>query len=247
VCRVLPVVWCGVSSGSQAPRRQKLVILGTGGTARDILDTVLDLNATGAGAGFDCVGFLDDNRAVWGSSLHGVPVLGPLRSARELSDCVFVNGIGSSGNFWRKGDIIAGTGIAIDRFATVIHPTASVSRSASIGRGVVILQHVSVTSNATIGDHVVVLPNSVVSHDDWIGDYTCVAGGVCISGNVRVGRSCYIGSRSALISGIEVGNGSLIGMGSVVLHDVEPNSVVVGNPARLLRRVTEHPSPSLAV
>ena len=165
-------------------------------------------------------------------------MLGPLSSARDLPDCLFVNGIGSPGNFWRKEAIIASTGLPVDRFATIVHPTASVSRTAQLGRGVVIFQHVTVTTNVSIGDHVTILPNSIVSHDDRIGDYTSIAGGVCISGSVHVGRSCYLGTRSALMSGIEIGDGSLVGMGSVVLHSVEPHSVVVGNPARLLRRAS---------
>ena len=221
-----------------AAGRQKLVILGTGGTCRDILDTVLDLNAAEGKTGFECIGFLDDDRALWGTEVQGVPVLGPLSSAAGMADCVFVNGIGSPGNFQRKAAIIAGTGLPLDRFATLVHPTASVSRSAQLGRGVVIFQHVTVTTNVRIGDHVTILPNTVISHDDWIGDYTSIAGGVCISGGVRVGRSCYLGTGSTLKPGIVIGDGSLVGMGSVVLHTVEPDCVVVGNPARLLRRAS---------
>ena len=221
-----------MSSGA----RQKLVILGTGGTCRDILDTVLDLNTAAGPTGFECIGFLDDHAALWGSEVQGLPVLGPLSSARDLPDCLFVNGIGSPGNFRRKEAIIASTGLSADRFATLVHPTASVSRTAQLGLGVVVFQHVSVTTNVRIGDHVTILPNSIVSHDDWIEDYTSIAGGVCISGSVHVGRSCYLGTGSALMSGIRIGDGALVGMGSVVLHSVEAHSVVVGNPARLLRR-----------
>jgi sugar O-acyltransferase (sialic acid O-acetyltransferase NeuD family) len=227
-----------MSFGSPTAGRRKLVILGTGGTSVDILDTVLDLATAGIGAGFECAGFLDDSRLLWGTTVQGVPVLGPLSLARDLPHCVFINGIGSAGNFGRKEQIVAGTGLPAERFVTIIHPTASVSRSARIGRGVAILQHVTVTVNVRIGDHVTILPNSVISHDDSIGDYTSIAGGVCISGNVHVGRSCYLGTGSTLISGIAIGDGSLVGMGSVVLHSVEPDSVVVGNPARLLRRAS---------
>jgi sugar O-acyltransferase (sialic acid O-acetyltransferase NeuD family) len=214
--------------------RHKLVILGTGGTCRDILDTVGDLNAA-AGPRFDCIGFLDDNAALWNSTIEGVPVLGPIATAAKMRDCLFVNGIGNPTNYARRQPILARTRLPLDRFATLIHPTASVSRTAHLGKGVVIFQHVTITSNVRIGNHVVILPNTVVSHDDQIGDFTCVAGGVKISGNVRVGRGCYLGTGCALIGGISVGDGALVGMGSVVLRDVEPNTVVAGNPARFVR------------
>jgi acetyltransferase-like isoleucine patch superfamily enzyme len=83
---------------------------------------------------------------------------------------------------------------------------------------------------------VIVLPNSVISHDDVIGDYTCIAGGVSISGGARIGHSCYLGTHSAIIENVELGAYCLVGMGSVVLESVEANSVVAGNPARLIRK-----------
>jgi sugar O-acyltransferase (sialic acid O-acetyltransferase NeuD family) len=213
-----------------------VVILGVGGNSVDILDTLHDLNDAAGHTRYECIGFLDDNEALWGSVRHGVKVLGPLASAAELSDCWFVNGIGTPENFLVKERIIAKAGIGAGRFLTVVHPTASVSRMATLGHGTVVFQNVTITSNVRIGEHVIILPNTVVSHDCQVGDYTCLAGGVCISGNVRVGRTCYLGTNSTIIGGIDIGEGSLVGMGSVVLADVPAGQVVVGNPARFLRQ-----------
>ena len=218
---------------------KKIIILGTGGNCVDILDTLLDINDARQEAIYECIGFLDDNRQNWGKKYFGVEVLGPLDSAARYPDCRFVNGIGSPRNFWRKGEIIATTGIPLERFETVVHPSASVSRMAHLGAGVVVFQHVTITSNVKIGNQVIILPNTIVSHDSVVGDYTSIAGGVCISGCVEVGPSCYLGTNSTLISYCKVGARSLIGMGSVVLKDVPENSVMVGNPARFLRKVVE--------
>jgi sugar O-acyltransferase (sialic acid O-acetyltransferase NeuD family) len=220
---------------------QRLIILGTGGNAVDIVDLVHDLNAVSAVPQFECAGFLDDNHTLWGTTLHGVPVLGPLAKAAELVEYYFINGIGSPSNFWRKDAILGGCGLSPERFVTLVHPSAVISRTASLGRGVVVFPHVTVCSNARIGDQVCVLPSSVVSHDVRIGDYSCVAGGVSISGGVDVGQRCYLGSGSTLIGGIHVHDGALVGMGSVVVRDVPPNAVVAGNPARFLRAVVPTP------
>jgi sugar O-acyltransferase (sialic acid O-acetyltransferase NeuD family) len=219
----------------------RIVILGTGGNSVDILDTVHDFNDASDRLAYDCVGFLDDNEVLWGSLRFGAKVLGPLVAAKDLDDCHFVNGIGAPTNYLKKAAIIAKTGLASDRFVTIVHPTASVSRTATLGRGTVVFQHATITSNVRIGDHVVILPNSVVSHDVVVGDYACIAGGACVSGGVRIGTACYIGTNSSIIGGVELGDGCLVGMGSVVLDDVPAGSVVVGNPARFLRRATGKP------
>lgn len=215
-----------------------LVILGTGGNCIDILDAVLELNDAAGERRWECLGFLDDDPARAGTLVHGLPVLGPLAHASALpADVLAVNGIGSPHSFRRKPDIIAATGLPPGRFATIVHPAASVSRFARLGEGTVVLQQATIASDAVVGRHVIVLPSSVISHDDLIGDYTCIAGGVNVSGNVTVGRCCYLGTGACLRGGVRVGDGALVGMGSVVLEDVPAATVVVGNPARRLREV----------
>lgn|SRR5690606_20579453 len=213
---------------------KKIVIFGTGGNCIDILDTIREINKVEES--YECIGFLDDNKEIWGKDIHGVPVLGPLVMAKELVDtCYFVNGIGSQKNFYKKKEIIAKSQVPLERYESIIHPTASVSDMAKIGKGVVILQNVTIASNVEIGNHVIILPNSVISHDDIIKDYTCITGGVCISGGVIVEESCYLGTNCSVIENIVIGKYSLIGMGSVVLDHVPENSVMVGCPAKLLR------------
>ena len=213
--------------------------MGTGGNCIDILDTIDEINLTCPArdgfVGYQCLGFLDDSPESWGKEICGLKVLGPLSAAAEFHGVSFVNGIGSQRNFTRKDAIIDRTGLPLERFERIVHPTASVSRMSTLGPGTVILQNVTVASNARIGAHVIVLPNSVISHDSVVGDYTCIAGGVCISGGVTIGPSCYLGTNSSIIEQVTIGDYSLVGMGSAVLRDVAAGSVVVGTPARFLR------------
>ena len=218
---------------------KKVVILGTGGNSVDILDTIDDINTAANGELLECIGFLDDDEALWDKAFHGTKILGPLLSARRFNECYFVNGIGSPANFRNKEAIITKTGIPKERFATIIHPSAVVSRTAQLGFGTVVFQHVTITSDASIGNHVIILPHAVISHNDVVGDYTCIATGVSISGGVRVGHSCYLGAGTTVIENIHIGDLCLAGMGSVILKDIPSNAVVVGNPARILRFIKE--------
>jgi sugar O-acyltransferase (sialic acid O-acetyltransferase NeuD family) len=210
----------------------KIMILGTGGTSKDILDIVKDLK-------YQCVGFLDDDKDKWGKFINGVEILGPLKNGINYKDTFFINGIGNPANFLQKGKIIQNTKLSLTKFITLIHPSASISGSAFLGSGTIVFQNVVISSNAKIGNHVVILPNSVIGHDNKIGDYTCIASGVCISGLVKVGKLCYLGTGSVIKEGTTIADRSLVGMGSVVLNNIEEESAYVGNPAKFLRKINK--------
>jgi sugar O-acyltransferase (sialic acid O-acetyltransferase NeuD family) len=226
-----------MKKGERRKTAKKILIFGTGGNCIDILDSIHEINTHVGWRKYAVMGFLDDDPAKRGKEIHGVPILGPLQAAREYGDCFFVNGIGSPASFRKKEKILSDLQIEPERYESIIHPTAVVSQFARIGQGTVVLQNAVIASDALVGNHVMVLPNTVISHDDVINDYTCIAGGVCISGEVHVGKSCYLGTNCSLIGRIKVGDHSLIGMGSVVLCDVPPQTVFVGNPAALLRKM----------
>ncbi len=54
-------------------------------------------------------------------------------------------------------------------------------------------------------------------------------------GDVIIGNDVWIGTGAIVLSGIELGDGAVVGAHSVVTKDVEPYSIVAGNPARLIR------------
>lgn len=213
---------------------KKVIIFGIGGTSIDILDVINDINESSK-TKLECIGFLDDEEEKVGEIIGNVKVLGSLNIAKDFKNTYFINGIGSPNNFFKKDEIIKKTSVSLDKFLTIIHPSATVSKTAQVGSGSVIFQNVTINSNVKIGNHIVVLPNSVISHNDSVGDYSCIASSATISGNVEIGKSCYIGANSSIKDSIKIGDYSLVGMGSVVLENVPPNSVYVGNPAKFLR------------
>lgn len=210
---------------------RSLILLGTGGSAHDVLDIIEAINAREAV--WTVTGFLDD--ALPPGSRHlGLEILGPLDSTDRFPDHWFINVIGSDKSYRQRPEILAATRLPTERFATLIHPAASVSSRANLGIGGYVNPGVVIAGGVTIGNHVTLGPGVIVGHDSAIEDFAILAPGAIVSGFVRVGRCAYIGTNATLRQRIHVGNQALVGMGAVVVKDVPPGSTVVGNPARVL-------------
>lgn len=54
---------------------------------------------------------------------------------------------------------------------------------------------------------------------------------------VHIGKNVWMGAGAIVLPGVTIGDNSIVGAGSVVTHDVEENTIVVGSPARVLRRI----------
>ncbi|MFJ7066218.1 acetyltransferase [Streptomyces sp. NPDC101115] len=215
--------------------RKKLVIIGAGGFARETAQAALT-------AGMHLVGHLDDDPALWGTKVDGVPVLGGTDRVHELRDASFVVCMGNPRDPASRARVVERLALPERRYTTVVHPTAIVSATSTIGPGTVLLAHTVLTASVRVGRHVAVMPQTVLTHDDEIGDFATFAAGVRLGGGARIGRGVYLGAGALVRENTEIGDWSLIGMGSNVLGDVPPGEVWVGNPARRLR---EAPPPAL--
>ena len=112
-----------------------------------------------------------------------------------------------------------------------------------IGEGAVLSPFVTLTSNIRIGRHFHANLYSYVEHDCVIGDFVTFAPGVQCNGNVRIEDFAYVGAGAILRQGtpsapLVIGRGATIGMGAVVTRSVEPETTVIGVPARRLHRTT---------
>ena len=89
----------------------------------------------------------------------------------------------------------------------------------------------------TIGDNVTFAPNvHILAHDAS----TRRALGYTMLGKVEIGNDVFIGANSTVLLGVTIGDGSIIGANSLVSHDVPPNCVYAGNPAKMLMTTEEY-------
>lgn len=208
----------------------ELVILGAGGSAGAIIEMVDDINRVSRR--WSIRGLLDDDPSKHGTSLFGLRVLGPIEMAAQMDEALFVTGVASYRRPYNRAEIAARLGLARDRYATIIHPLASVSPDADIGLGVLVFQYATVYDSTNVRDHAYLSPFALVAHHSVVEAGAVMAPRSTLLGGARLGASAYAGSHSVVKDGVTIGEGAVLGMGAVVVDDVAAKTTVVGNPAR---------------
>jgi sugar O-acyltransferase (sialic acid O-acetyltransferase NeuD family) len=112
-----------------------------------------------------------------------------------------------------------------------IHPTAVISKSATLGCGNLILANAVVHTNASVHNGTIINTASVIEHDAEIRDFAQVAPGAILGGRVVISERAFIGIGAQIIPNICVGSDSTVAAGATVIRNVEPNSMVAGCPA----------------
>lgn len=212
------------------------VVLGGGGHALVVIDAIQTSGIA------EVLGVLDADPSRWGHELLGAPVIGDDEVLGELkirgATC-FAVGVGSVGDSRireRLFDLGRRKGLTP---LIVMHPSATCARSARVGPGCQLLAGSVVNPGVTLGANVLVNTGAIVEHDCVIDDHAHIASGATLASGIRVGRGAHIGAGATLRQLVTIGDRAVIGAGAVVVRDVADGVVVVGNPARTLRRVRD--------
>ncbi len=118
----------------------------------------------------------------------------------------------------------------------LIHPKAIVGFDVSIENSTLIAAGVIINPLCKIGVGCILNTGCILDHEATVENYVHIGPGATLAGNVSVGEGSFIGANTTIIQGVTIGKNCIIGAGSVVLNNVDDNTVMVGNPAKFLRR-----------
>ncbi len=217
------------------PRTRPVLILGGEGSGAIVAEAVRDIAETDGS--LEAIGFLNDFSAP-GTVIEGLPILGKFEQWAEFPpETLFIAAIHKPKEAHARAARIASLGIPRSRWTTVGHPSARVAADARIGHGTYVGPNAVVMPGARIGAHVSLRGGCYVSHDVAVGDFGFVGPNATLSGRSSLGEGAHLGPNAAVLEETSIGCFAVVGIGSVVVKDVPDWSVVVGNPARLLRRL----------
>lgn len=131
------------------------------------------------------------------------------------------------------------TQIIKHNFGKMFHPSAIISNYATIKEGTVIFQNAVIQPDVKIGKHVIINTLTIIEHDSIIEDFVHVAPNSTICGGVQVGEGTLIGAGSTVIPNVRIGKWCIIGAGTTIRKNVPDYSVIVGNPAKIIKKTNK--------
>jgi acetyltransferase EpsM len=211
---------------------KEIVVIGASAFS-EIQKIIQDINTISMK--YKVIGILDDNLELQSKEVDGVPVIGTLADANSLSQEVnFVFAIGSYKSRMLRYKLLTQLGFQKERYETLIHPSANIYSSSTIGFGCVIHPNVVVFNNTIIEDFVFILPNTIIGSHNKVYEGALITSLVSTTSNVKVGPYSHIGTGSIVAEGKKIGAGAQVGMGSNVFKNIPNGFFSFGNPPRYL-------------
>jgi sugar O-acyltransferase (sialic acid O-acetyltransferase NeuD family) len=212
-------------------KKGRIFVYGAGGHGKVVADILVSKGES------EFAGFVDDREELWGAKVIGFPVLGGgqwLRQEALTSPIAVALGVGANQSRQLLAERCARWGIEI---LTLLHPAATVSQTAQLGRGTVVMAGAIINPDARVGVGVIVNSGAVIEHDVEIGDYAHVAPNAVMGGASHLGSFSHLGLGAVVLQCIHIGSHTIVGAGAVVVKNLPDQVVAIGVPARIHRQL----------
>lgn len=210
-----------------------MLIVGAKGFAKEVLEVIHQNNQTNNLVFYDDVN--DDAPEKLYNTFLVLKTIEQAKTYFETVDAHFTIGVGHPK--FRKMLFEKFTAMGGICTSTISKNSIIGSFGVQIGVGCNIMNLAAITNDVVIGKGVIINQLCSIGHDVEIGDFTEICPNVSISGNCTIGENVFIGTGAIVLPKIKIGQNSVIGAGSVVTKDVPENSLVMGIPGEIKKRI----------
>src|SRR5271156_5398709 len=175
---------------------KQVLILGTRTLAVEVMDLIGDM------PGYEVAGFVENmDRAACEKPLEGLPVHWVDDVARLAKSHIGVCALSTT----HRRKFVEQTEAMGLTFGTFVHPTARVSKRATLAPGVFISAMATVATHTTLGKCVFVNRGALIGHHTTIGDFCTIQPGANVAGAVTIGEQTYVGMGAVIIDKQNIG------------------------------------------
>lgn len=216
---------------------KKVIIIGGEGNGGVIASCIEDNRERFRDYEWELVGFLNDFEK--GKEINGYPVLGGTDEIAKFleQDYYFMYAIHMIGRNVKSEEVFNAMSIPIDRFATIVHKTAFVAKTAILESGVFIMSNSYIGPAAKIGFCTLVMANALIGHNTSVGPLCHFSVGSITSSYITIGKVSDVTLGARVLEKRNIGNYAIAGANSLITHDIPDYEIHVGSPAKFLKKV----------
>jgi len=217
---------------------EKIVIIGSGGLAREVRYLIEAINTENAS--YEFIGYLVSDLKKLGIYDSKDKVIGNFSWLDKQSEPINIAiGIGDPNSRLNVVNNLLNNYSNLI-FPSLIHPSVIYDKNlVTIEQGVIICASTVLTVNIVLKEFSFINLCCTVGHEAVIGRYSVLNPTVNISGGVNIGDFVSVGTGSQILQYISVGNNSVIGAGACVTKQLSSNVVAVGVPAKVIKEIDE--------
>jgi UDP-perosamine 4-acetyltransferase len=209
----------------------KIVIVGTGGHAKVIIDIIR------SSSGYEIVGLVGKDPLL--KKTIDIPVIGNDSDLGKMHrngiDNIFI----AIGDNKKRSELTSKAQNIGYNLVNAISRHTYISQTVELGKGIAIMPGVVINPDSCIGDNAIINTGSTIDHDCLISKDVHIAPGCNLAGNVKIGQGVFLGIGSKVIPEISIGSWSRIGAGSVIISNIPDYCVAYGVPATIRKKIAE--------
>ena len=216
---------------------KKIIIIGGEGNGGVVASCIEDNRNRFNDTEWEVAGFLNDLEI--GKTILGYPVLGGTDDIGKFlkEDYYFIYAIHMIGRNVKTEEVFLKMNIPLERFATIIHKTAFVAKSAILEPGVFVMSNCYIGPGVKMGYCSLMMANSLLGHNTTVGPLCHFSVGSVTSSYIEIGKVSDVSLGAKVLEKRKIGNYAVAGANSLITHDIPDYEIHIGSPAKFLKKI----------